>query len=162
MIKNIKELLSSGNNIEQVAEKLNMDYNAVRYQMRKHDIASTAKRRYIGSDFLCECGESNPSNFYGDRKSSCKSCHNKKTHANQKSNKQWAVDYKGGKCEECGYDKSLNALQFHHKVYTEKDVNYSTMSSWGKDKMTVELDKCQLLCANCHAEKHEHIGYKDF
>ena len=24
------------------------------------------------------------------------------------------VDYKGGKCERCGYDKNISALEFHH------------------------------------------------
>ena len=63
------------------------------------------------------------------------------------------VDYKGGKCEICGYNKCLEALEFHHKDPNEKDFsianNFKSM-----DKMKTEVDKCLLLCANCHREEH--------
>lgn len=162
MINKIKELLNSGNTITEVAASIGVTYDVVRHQMRKHNVVSTAKRRYTKGAYLCKCGEANPTNFYGNRKSECKNCHNKKTHDTQKANKKWAVQYKGGECEICGYSKSINALQFHHKTSSSKDPNYSTMSSWGKARMKTELHKCQLLCANCHAEEHERIGYTDF
>lgn len=64
-----------------------------------------------------------------------------------------AVEYKGGKCQLCGYDKSVKALCFHHRVPAEKSFNISGCSiSW--DRLVLELDKCDLLCANCHAEIH--------
>jgi predicted nucleic acid-binding Zn ribbon protein len=65
-----------------------------------------------------------------------------------------AVFYKGGCCQICGYDKSVRALQFHHYITGEKDFSISRVSkSWQAIKN--ELDKCILLCANCHAEVHE-------
>lgn len=67
-----------------------------------------------------------------------------------------AVFYKGGSCQLCGYDKSIRALQFHHLSNGEKDFNISSVSkSWQTIK--AELDKCILLCANCHAEVHDGI-----
>jgi len=70
--------------------------------------------------------------------------------------KHRAVFYKGGCCELCGYDKSVRALQFHHLLKGEKDFNISSVSkSWQSIKG--ELDKCILLCSNCHAEVHEGI-----
>lgn len=64
-----------------------------------------------------------------------------------------AVEYKGGKCEVCGYDKNLSALEFHYLDPSEKDFGISTTHrSW--DLVKKELDKCILVCANCHREIH--------
>lgn len=66
-----------------------------------------------------------------------------------------AVNYKGSKCEVCGYYRCIEALEFHHKDSSEKDFSISQKGytrSWKKVKM--ELDKCILLCANCHREIH--------
>lgn len=72
--------------------------------------------------------------------------------------KQFLVDYKGGKCERCGYDKSLAALQFHHLDPSQKDFELAHInlnsSIYTMDEIKKELDKCILLCANCHAEEH--------
>lgn len=72
------------------------------------------------------------------------------------------VKYKGGKCERCGYNKCMNALQFHHTDPSKKDFNISQYTCSNKldlDKVYQEIDKCILLCANCHAEEHEKNGY---
>jgi len=74
----------------------------------------------------------------------------------QRKYKQQAVDYKGGKCQNCGYSKYLGALEFHHLDPTQKDFEMSkfTKSPLG-DFAKEELNKCILLCANCHREAHE-------
>lgn len=65
-----------------------------------------------------------------------------------------AITHKGGACQICGYNKSVRALQFHHLKPGEKDFNISSASkSWQSIKK--ELDKCILLCSNCHAEVHD-------
>ena len=71
------------------------------------------------------------------------------------TNKQWAIDYKGGKCESCGLvPEYLVVLEFHHRNMNEKEFNISRESNMCLDsfkkKVTPELDKCALLCANCH------------
>lgn len=66
------------------------------------------------------------------------------------------VEYKGGKCEICGYNKSIRALQFHHILPNEKDFTISN-KNYSFDKMMKEIDKCILVCANCHQEIHEKI-----
>lgn len=67
------------------------------------------------------------------------------------------VKEKGGKCEICGYDKCVEALQFHHKEPNEKDFSISQISSYTEKtikKCYEEIEKCMLVCANCHAEIH--------
>jgi transposase len=63
------------------------------------------------------------------------------------------VEYKGGKCECCGYNKIVEALQFHHINPSEKDFQISGTSK-AFETMKKEVDKCKLLCANCHIETH--------
>lgn len=69
--------------------------------------------------------------------------------------KKWALEYKGNKCEICGYNKCEEALEFHHLNPNEKDFCISDRDiklNWLKIKE--ELDKCQLVCANYHREIH--------
>lgn len=72
--------------------------------------------------------------------------------------KMKAVYILGGKCEECGEDHPA-ALQFHHIDPKEKSFNLSskTLSATVKfpwEEVLIELKKCKLLCANCHAKHH--------
>ena len=69
-----------------------------------------------------------------------------------------AVDYKGGKCSLCGYSKCISALEFHHIDPEQKDFSISrdgNTRSW--EKVKLELDKCILVCSNCHREIHEDL-----
>ena len=69
--------------------------------------------------------------------------------------KQMAVDYKGGKCCVCGYDKYVGALDFHHINPEEKIFGIGSRGytrSW--EEVKKELDKCVLVCKNCHCEIH--------
>jgi hypothetical protein len=66
------------------------------------------------------------------------------------------IEYKGGKCEICGYDKCNRALQFHHKNPLEKDFSISG-KSLSFDKLKNEVDKCMLVCSNCHCEIHDNL-----
>lgn len=73
----------------------------------------------------------------------------------RKKIRRLACEYKGSKCEICGYDRCMEALEFHHKNPTEKDFSISEKGytrSWNRVK--AELDKCLMLCANCHRETH--------
>lgn len=66
------------------------------------------------------------------------------------------VNYLGGKCEKCGYDKNLSAFHFHHKDPDKKEfeLDIRKMSNMTFELLEKEVDKCTLLCSNCHAELH--------
>lgn len=68
--------------------------------------------------------------------------------------KERAVIYLGGKCIICGYDKCIWALEFHHRDPKCKDFGISEYSNLNWKKIEIELDKCDLLCSNCHKETH--------
>ena len=72
------------------------------------------------------------------------------------SRKLELIRLKGGKCEKCGYDKNISALEFHHLDPNAKKFNLDSrkLSNTTRDKILEELDKCILVCANCHRELH--------
>ncbi len=83
----------------------------------------------------------------------CKKCRSAAVSRKRRKIKLRALEYKGGKCEVCGYDRCIDALEFHH--LTNKSFGLSEKGhtrSW--DTIQKELDKCVLLCANCHRERH--------
>ena len=123
--------------------------------MSKYGLAFINREAGV-NDFSCPCGESDSGNFYGGRKTLCKSCCNKNTVDKIKTNKEDAVKYKGGKCSYCGYNKCISALEFHHVDPKEKDPTWRM--GWSFDRIKIEIDKCVLLCANCHREEHERIS----
>lgn len=66
-----------------------------------------------------------------------------------------ALEYLGGKCCFCGYNRCSSALDFHHRDASTKEFGLSQNGmtrSWERTK--AELEKCVLVCANCHREIH--------
>ncbi|MCX5727215.1 MAG: hypothetical protein NT030_08695 [Candidatus Saganbacteria bacterium] len=79
--------------------------------------------------------------------------------ARRKKVRQMAIEHKGGKCEICGYDRCVEALEFHHNSSSGKDFGISEKGytrSW--KRVMAELDKCMLICANCHRELHAKLA----
>jgi hypothetical protein len=73
--------------------------------------------------------------------------------------KAQAVAYKGGKCQRCGYHRCFDVLHFHHRNPSQKtlSLNKAHLASTMWEKIKHELDKCDLLCANCHGEVHAEL-----
>lgn len=65
-----------------------------------------------------------------------------------------AVKYKGGCCSVCGYSKCFSALEFHHRDPNTKEFNWVKLRLRTWNNILSELDKCDLVCANCHRELH--------
>lgn len=66
------------------------------------------------------------------------------------------IEYKGGKCIICGYNKCIKALEFHHINPLDKDFTISGKTV-SLDRMKKEVDKCILICSNCHCEIHDNM-----
>jgi DNA-binding MarR family transcriptional regulator len=105
----------------------------------------------------------------------CANCHNE-FHNNindsiyciteqRRFNKKLFIDYKGSICNRCGYSKNQTSLAFHHMDSTKKLFEFSgfrgklTTIKELDDFLTIELDKCELICQNCHTEEHVDIDF---
>ncbi len=65
-----------------------------------------------------------------------------------------AIKYLGGECQKCGWHGNQAALQFHHLESKEKDFTIGTVANKSWNSIKVEIQKCILLCANCHMIEH--------
>lgn len=91
----------------------------------------------------------------GHTRDRCNSC---AVNSRRFSKKHQGVEYLGGKCVLCGYDRCVQSLHFHHKDPNEKDFTISGKHCYSWERIRKELDKCALLCANCHGEVHAGIA----
>lgn len=90
----------------------------------------------------------------------CRSCLADAFKERRRRAKLVAVEYLGGSCKHCGYDRCIQALEFHHLDPTQKDFQLSNSFRTGAIKdVKEELDKCILLCSNCHREEHYNLGF---
>jgi hypothetical protein len=102
---------------------------------------------------IYECRICNKSYTGGHRQSKgiCSSCRISESRRNKKAS---LIDYKGGKCIVCDYNKCQQVLQFHHKNPNEKEFTLANAGTLDFEKLKNEADKCILVCANCHGEIH--------
>lgn len=89
-------------------------------------------------------------------KPSCKPCNNAQVSEDHYKLIQEVLNELDRKlaCEMCGYKKNYAALCFHHFDPSEKEEEISKMKTASKFRLKQEIEKCALLCANCHAEEH--------
>lgn len=73
--------------------------------------------------------------------------------------KQECVNLLGGKCSRCGYSEFLAGLDFHH--LSDKDIDVAKLiarsargTQYQLEKLFNEIEKCILLCRNCHSAYH--------
>lgn len=152
------ELINQGLSTWKIAEILNTSQPSIRYWLKKYNL----KTRKVLCDsentkYCPRCKNiKDKREFYKSHKSSsyCKKCISEVNIINRQKVKQQSVDYLGGKCSKCGYNKCIAALEFHHLNPKQKDKDYEYYKWKFDNKLKSELDKCVLLCANCHREEH--------
>ena len=89
----------------------------------------------------------------------CKVCDRTRQTSRKREVKTAAVGYLGGSCTRCGYDRHVAGLDFHHTDPSTKDFtlgHYNGGLQGGEltANLKAELDKCELVCSNCHREIH--------
>ncbi len=68
-----------------------------------------------------------------------------------------ATLYLGGECAQCKLSYMFGRLQFHHEDPSKKITTVARLSSSSEEKFWTEVNKCILLCEDCHIE-HHHMG----
>lgn len=113
------------------------------------------------TDWVCiYCDKKGKENFFESKPHKCKTCWGQYTYGQKKKKVAAYMESRGGaKCQRCGYDKYIGALCFHHRDPNEKDPTWNKQMA--TERLYKELDKCDILCMNCHAEEHA-TGWSDF
>lgn len=128
--------------------------------------------REVGVKFCTSCNTEKPlSEFYSNGKSpngttkykpKCSTCEN-----SIRKNTWWEYisrylkdNNKTYSCESCGESDSFGFLDFHHTVPEEKSFtigsisNYTNSYDYFLQNVVPEIQKCRLLCPNCHRREH--------
>ena len=90
-------------------------------------------------------------NYYD---SICKGCRVANQTNRRREIKAQAVEYLGGKCAICNQVYPQCVYDFHHKDLSNKDYSIS-VNAKSFETMKPELDKCILICSNCHRVVHD-------
>jgi 5-methylcytosine-specific restriction endonuclease McrA len=158
LLETLEPLVDEGLSIRQIAGKLDTSATNIRYWLRVHNLKTNCRHNRYARDIShtrkCSCGESDPNKFYGNKFWVCAKCWNSRSVQRSKEKVAWARKKLGGKCAACGFDKYDCALDIHHLVPAEKDVAFRTMRFWSLSRIEKEIEKCVLLCKNCHAAVH--------
>lgn len=80
------------------------------------------------------------------------SSNSKQVISSRQRRKEDLVYIMGEKCQLCGYDKCISALEFHHCEPKEKQYQLSSGNCHSLEADLQEARKCILLCSNCHRE----------
>jgi len=92
--------------------------------------------------------------FKNGRSYRCRACWNEKVIVKRVALKMRMVEFAGGCCTRCGFNRSFVALDFHHIDPQSKSFPLSSGYCYSWDRVVEEMNKCELLCANCHRELH--------
>lgn len=94
-------------------------------------------------------------------KSYCMQCARDKTNYSRWAQKIKAINYLGGKCIKCQNKfENISIYDFHHKENKIIEISQLIAKNKKFESFIDELNKCELLCANCHCELHdEEIKY---
>lgn len=90
----------------------------------------------------------------------CKLCFNKRCQTRWVNRKLKAISYKGDQCVDCNLqlkNSHYAVFEFHHLDPSLKDYDWSKLRLLSWHHIIKELDKCVLLCANCHRIRHANI-----
>jgi 5-methylcytosine-specific restriction endonuclease McrA len=89
---------------------------------------------------------------------------NNKDYMREYMKKRWerrridAISVLGGKCVRCN---SNSDLHFHHIDPATKLFTIARGSSFSEKRFWAEIDKCQLLCYDCHRDEHYRRKYSE-
>lgn len=78
--------------------------------------------------------------------------------AKRKDRKLQIIELKGGKCAACGGQFPHFVYDLHHRDPSTKEVNMTDLQDKRWERIVREVEKCDLLCANCHRIAHHGAG----
>lgn len=157
----LEALAAVGMTVAEMAERFDRNPSTVRYWLRRYKIEPGNRRRPRrrcgnGSrDATFECRRHGITEFTLEGRGyyRCKRCRAAAVAKRRRTVKRQLVEDAGGACVLCGYRRWIGALQFHHVDPSRKEFHIAQRGhSRSLARSRAEVEKCVLLCANCHAE----------
>lgn len=146
--KYLKETYSNRTPLEEISKKLGRSIKSI--QRKAQEMKISRPRKKFSIEKLRTRQKKAMDKYY---KKNSKKIYLAKNETRKKL-KLELVKIKGGKCEKCGYCRCIAALEFHHTGKgKDGDIAYM-IKNCSKQKALKEVEKCILLCANCHRELH--------
>lgn len=145
------EMVEGGMSQRGIAEAFGVSQSTVRYYLSKYGLKVKRKPSAVrvephpGKCSLCEREMAEKDR----RRRRCSPC---EVRVRRYLNKVKSVEYLGGKCSACGFCGSFAAFDFHHVRAKSFPLAENLNRPWSI--LREELDKCVLLCRNCHAIEH--------
>lgn len=138
------EYINKGLNDSEIGDITGMHRTTIGKLKKKYSLVS--KKIIYTHCKLCKNEiENNDSN-----RSRCNSCN---TRIRRYRAKSAAVEYKGGCCNRCDWKGSIAAFEFHH-TDDNKEFNIGSAANKSWKVIKKEIEKCELLCSNCHRIEH--------
>lgn len=158
----LEDFLKENLDASEIAKRTHCSRNKVIYWLNKYKL-KTPRQNSVNNNYETKlCGKcrqiKSKTEFYSGKKnkllSYCISCKHNYYKNKRKNFKTQIVELKGGKCINCGYNKCFAALDLHHISPKEKEFSFNRSNLSLSPKILKELEKCILLCSNCHREIH--------
>lgn len=165
----LEKFISDGLSIRDMVNLTNKSYSTLRHWIKKYNLKTKYRKtsnEVIDDKKICVVCDLNKeiSEFYKSDKviqPYCKKCSNLYHQNRIKEVKIKMIEYKGGECENCRVkliDTHYCIFDFHHIDPKTKDVNFKRIKFQKWDKIKNEIDKCKLLCSNCHRLEHAKLN----
>ncbi|HKI67147.1 MAG TPA: hypothetical protein VJ989_07760 [Solirubrobacterales bacterium] len=157
----LQALAGEGATLTEMAEKLDRNPSTIRYWLKRYGIERPRRRARRprcddGARFATfDCKRHGTTEFVLEGRGyyRCKRCRSEAVARRRRTIKRQLVEEAGGACVLCGYARWVGALQFHHVEAAEKEFHLAQGGySRSIARSRTEMEKCVLLCANCHSE----------
>lgn len=156
----LEERARRGATLSEMAEALDRNASTIRYWLERYEIERLRPRRRRpncgnGARFATfGCKRHGRTEFVLEGRGyyRCKRCRSEAVARRRRTIKRQLVEEAGGACALCGYERWHGALQFHHVDAAVKEFHLAQGGySRSIARSRAEMEKCVLLCANCHS-----------
>ena len=92
--------------------------------------------------------------IYNDKRRKTSKRRNSKNDDVSYANKRLYIkEQKNKPCMDCGISYPYYVMDFDHRNPSEKSGNLARMGASPIEEIIAEIEKCDLVCANCHRER---------
>lgn len=152
----ICKFIAEGLSTRTIAKRCNCSQSNVKYWLRKWNLKTLHRNPRIAKSYLCKCGETDSSKFYGHNKGRCRYCYKIKYTERHVETRNLTLNLLGDSCITCGLEDK-RALQIDHVndngAEERKGLSVAKYYSIVLDKIKAGSKEYQLLCANCNTIK---------